>query len=300
MESFADKLAIRPASAHAKCSICVKHKCVIRKMGNDCLQRKAQLRMLAHHLHKQYQDRTEYWSCRARSRLPATSNGLKSLTIIVDSIDHNKLKYPKAPFLEANKDFASLQRPHLDLTCAIAHGHGIYVFASEPHLPKNANWHIDVIGHVLERIGSRFNLQETELILQADNTSRECKNNALTRALSTWVSAHKLKRAQLQFLLSGHSHEDVDAFFALLANELQSQLDRVLETPGDILQVIQEWLDKNPQVRPHEKERVVMQVDASREWHLDDCVAGCTFCVLSVTQIILRQCKHIVLVSKIG
>ena len=269
VESFRDKLAIRPSSQHAKCSICIKHKCVIRKLGKDAGQRACQMRLLAAHLHKQYEDRTVYWANRSKSRLPVLSSGLTSVTIIIDSIDHSKLRYPKAPFLEANKDYAGFQRPHLDLTCALVHGHGVYIFASEPYLPKNANWHIDLVGHLLERLGDKYNLQEAEINLQCDNTSRECKNNSMCRAFSAWTASAKIKRGQISCLLSGHSHEDIDQFFALLSNELQSQLDRIMETPRDILRAIQEWLDRNPQVRPHEKERVVMQVDACREWCSD-------------------------------
>ena len=64
------------------------------------------------------------------------------------------------------------------------------------------------------------------------------------------IGSRRLKRMELRFLQSGHSHEDVDAWFSVLSNLLESK--KHLETPEDFQQVLQEFL-VDPKQRPHEQ-----------------------------------------------
>ena len=160
------------------------------------------MQLLASHLNKQYQDRCIYWGSRSLSRLPALSSGLKSVTVIIDSIDHTKLRLPRAQCVEGNKDFASFVRPCLDLTCALVHGHGIYLFLSDPFLAKDSNWHTDILAYVLERLSNKCDIRGAEILVQSDNTSREMKNNTVLRALGAWFFDWlQLKLVGFNFLL---------------------------------------------------------------------------------------------------
>ena len=69
----------------------------------------------------------------------------------------------------------------------------------------------------------------------------------------------------LRNLRSGHSHEDVDQFFGSLATYMVKHA-RHCETAGDVLQVVQAFLDQVP--RPYEPLRRAFKVDAVRDWCL--------------------------------
>lgn len=63
--------------------------------------------------------------------------------------------------------------------------------------------------------------------------------------------------------MTGHSHEDVDALFAVLSNAIEQRPE--VHTPDAFLQLLQQWLS-NDEVRPHEKTRAVLKVDQVRDW----------------------------------
>ena len=138
----------------------------------------------------------------------------------------------------------------MDATAVIAHGYGILMALSEPFIRKDSSWSCELIAYVVNQISETSDIRKMELICQADNTSREVKNNTLTRMAGYLIGSRRLKRMELRFLQSGHSHEDVDAWFSVLSNLLESK--KHLETPEDFQQVLQEFL-VDPKQRPHEQ-----------------------------------------------
>ena len=79
------------------------------------------------------------------------------------------------------------------------------------------------------------------------------------------IALHRLRGCQLCFLSSGHSHEDVDAYFALVS----SWFDRQKELWGinDFQQCLQAFL-ANKSVRAHEPHRSVVVFDLFHDWIL--------------------------------
>ena len=72
---------------------------------------------------------------------------------------------------------------------------------------------------------------------------------------------------ELRFLQSGHSHEDVDAWFSVLSNVIESH--KHLQTPQDFQRLLQDFLTDLTQ-RPHELHwRDVVLVNAIRDWSFD-------------------------------
>lgn len=264
---FGHLLAIREEGQHSKCTVCIKHKLIVKKLGSDRIAREAQLQQYLRHLDQQYEDRVVYWQARANSRLKMLPDGTRSVCIIVDAVDHTKLRYPKHAAMSA-KDFSGFIRPCLDCTAAITHGHGIVIALSEPFVKKDSSWSIDVIAHVhaLSQVAQRHDLRQMEVVLQADNTSRECKNNSLLRWAAMMVGLHMVKRMELRFLMSGHSHEDVDGFFSQLVNEIEGHKN--LESPDDFQALIAKFLEKSS-TRPEERQfQHVVMVDSVRDWTL--------------------------------
>ena len=237
---------------------------IIRRLGNDRRARDAQIGLYSKHLKLQYSDRMTYWQSRAVSRTGALqSSGHHTLTIILDGIDHSKFRYPRSKCM-ASSEFAALPRPAMDVRGVIAHGFGVFLALSEPFTPKDSSWCSDLLMNTLHRAAAAGrDLRATEILVQADNTSREVKNNTLTRLGGVLVGSHKVHRLELRFLLKGHSHEDIDQFFSVLSSLIASHAE--LHTPDDFLQMLNSYLEKE-EVRPHESQKAAYMVHSIRDW----------------------------------
>ena len=74
-----------------------------------------------------------------------------------------------------------------------------------------------------------------------------------------------LAGASLRQLRSGHSHEDIDQLFGGLALFIVKHA-KTVETPSQFCDVIQRFCTSAN--RPHEPERVVVQMEQHRPWTL--------------------------------
>lgn len=268
-DSFSQKLAIREQTQHAKCATCTRHKAIIKRLAQDCLARQAQAREFAAHLQLQYRDRCTYWEARAQSRLKEPlPNGLLKVTMITDGMDKSKYRYPRSKILQS-KEFDGLTRPALDMVATIVHGYSIVLCLSEPIVPKDSSSTAEVILYSLDRLaGAGIDLRKVSLHLQADNTSREVKNNSIMRLAGVLTASHRLHDVTVSNLMTGHSHEDVDGFFAGVTAHLESNTE--LHTPEQFRVCLEKYLS-NPEIRPRETDRAVVLMDTARDWQLDVC-----------------------------
>ncbi|CAK9104022.1 Modification methylase ScrFIA [Durusdinium trenchii] len=260
--TYGATLKVRASTQHAQCSVCHKHKAIIKKLGGDAAARQEQLVQFQAHLRRQYSDRCQYWSKRSASRLPVTPTGRQTICIITDAIDKSKFRYPRTRLM-TSKDFHSFQRPQMDMTTCIAHGFHVFLALSEPFQKKDSSWCAELVSHSLHCIGHCTDLRSADIYLQADNTCREVKNNTLTRLCGLLSGLHRVHSITLNFLTTGHSHEDVDQFFSAVTNYLQKDENQELHTPDAFIASLQRWLD-DPQIRPYERHRFVRKVDAVR------------------------------------
>lgn len=150
---------------------------LIKKLASDSRARQLQLALYQKHLTCQYNDRACYWMNRASSRLPYQPSGNKKLSVITDAIDRTKFKYPRSKVF-GWKEFSGVVRPSMDFSAMISHGHCLLFALSEPWVKKDSSWCSELLCHSLNLLSARgLDLRSTEVCLQADNTSRECKNN---------------------------------------------------------------------------------------------------------------------------
>ena len=106
-------------------------------------------------------------------------------------------------------------------------------------------------------------LASAHINLQLDNTARENKNNIVFKTLAIWVCAGLLGMVTVNFLRTGHTHEDIDMIFASLAKYIWRKL-HVLETVRDFEVGISNWLrDFN---RLYERSRSVFRLFKARNW----------------------------------
>lgn len=261
--NLAGRLKIRPPTQHKTCSECTRHKYIIRKCGCNRLAAAAQTQQWSNHLKKQYMDRTVYWDLRAQSRLGHDEGGRPVLTIIMDSMDRSKWCVPRTSALQS-KQLAPLRRPVLDLTACICHGKLLAIYFAEPSIVKGSSWTCEILMNVFHTLSTQgIDLREYSVVLHGDNCSKEVKSNSVARLLALLVARRRLRHGQLQTLMTGHSHEDVDAFFGLLGSWLQSQSE--LHDPQMFEDAVAKFLSNNS-VRPEEPVRIVQRVSRVRDW----------------------------------
>ncbi|CAL1155697.1 unnamed protein product, partial [Cladocopium goreaui] len=104
-------------------------------------------------------------------------------------------------------------------------------------------------GHREQQYNDRFrergqDLRATEVFVQGDNGPKEIKNNSVVRYLSMLTGQGKIKRAEFRTLMSGHTHEDVDSFFANLSAVIKHGGHR-LHTPFDYVSVLDDYLQRD-------------------------------------------------------
>ena len=222
------------------------------------------MRQYTLHLERQYKDRTTYWDSRMESRLKTTlSSGMQTISAIVDGLDHSKMRWPRS-FACNSKEWGQFVRPNLDLTACIIHGHAVMLTATWPWVEKAASLNIDICAHALSHVAAAgTDTRNCQFLLQADNTSRESKNNPTLRWMGFMVGASKLRRCELRCLSTGHSHEDVDQYFSCVSNHIQSKKE--IPSPQRFVETLEEFME-NRQIRPYEPHREVNLVTSVRDW----------------------------------
>ena len=263
---FSHLLRIRFATHHAKCSQCLRHRCIIKKLGHCPPARRAQFDELQKHLARQLADRRVYWYHRGQSRLDACNPCPQELCIILDSMDMAKYSWPKSPIMNG-KDFCSWGRPRMACTSMLAHGHMVLTVLSHHAISTNSSRTTEILSYALSKLPQekRIDFRHIILHIQGDNCSKECKNNTLLRHFAWQIAMRKLKGCQMSFLSSGHSHEDIDSMFSNLRAWLSQFPD--LHTPARFCDCLERYfsIKKN---RANEPLRDTIRMDRFRDWIL--------------------------------
>lgn len=175
-------MKFRGQSSHSICSVCVRHKMLIREMSAYVNAREKQKILFMRHLRAQYADRVLYWELRGVARL----RNNQQVTMIIDSMDQQKFCYPRGQQYQA-KELAGLIRPRAHITCVLVHGYFVLVTVAEHNLPKNASCMVETLAYCLELLRTKHYVDTSQIQfnVQSDNTVRECKNNICLRWLSS-------------------------------------------------------------------------------------------------------------------
>ena len=266
MTDFKDMLRIRKTNHHARCSQCLRHRAIIRRLGHCLPARRAQVAQLQRHLARQYRDRQIYWESRSMSRISASSSCPAVVTAILDSMDAAKHSWPFCQAMQS-KEFASWVRPRMSSTTLLIHGFLALTVLSPHFVTCNSSRSAEIISHGMSLLMQRgYDFRATHLYLQGDNCSKELKNNCILRWASQQIANKRLGACTASFLSSGHSHEDIDALFSNFASWLQHS--GPLTTPVAFVNALQKFMEV-PTHRPHEKIKKVMIMSQFRDWCLN-------------------------------
>ena len=200
---------------HAQCNLCFKLQRIIEDAKRPLQERRDAAACLRRHHQEQYLDRTLYWNLRFASQC---YNDI--LVIIIDSMDKAKFAWPSWPWERRPHDLADLLRPRMDFTAVLAHGYTAGLFMSAETTTHGSDFCLEALSRTIEKVyqickstGRPF---PRHLVIQSDNTVAQAKNQFVCIFLAYLVLKGYFLTANLFFLRVGHTHEDIDQFFALL------------------------------------------------------------------------------------
>lgn len=256
-------LRFRKVTTHSMCSTCHRLRALVRH-ASSIQDHAAAASLYMQHIKDQWLDRQVYWRCRAQSR----QDGADSVTIIADGMDRSKFALPRWYMGAAPKGISDkARRPQLEVSAVLVHGHGLYLFITDEDTSIGASWvgeivmqSLDCLWKRCQRLGRPF---PQHLIIQADNTVREAKNGIFQMLLCLLTMINVIMTVTVQHLRVGHTHEDVDAVFALISTYLR-EADEDLQCPQDVVTLLYNKL--GPHFRNRGEEFEVKYIQSIRAW----------------------------------
>ena len=179
----------------------------------------------------------------------------KMLKVQIDGMDQAKFRCPRN--LASSAEWDSHWRPQLHVVGALVWGHLEAFFIMDTDQPKDANMNCTVISKVLELVHDKTGSKTLprNLVIGADNTTRESKNQHFANYLAYLVAKEKFDAVEVQYMTTGHTHNEQDQRFSSVATALKRA--PVLEDPSDFAQ----WILNN--VRPARGRRLHVEVLSS-------------------------------------
>ena len=139
--------------------------------------------------------------------------------------------------MAATKEFEKAWRPVQHLVCCLVPGLVEMFFLLRSGLAQDSNMQATLLSHaldvVMQLLAKRNRKMPQHLHVQADNTSREMRNQFMFQWGALLVATGKFRSVSFAFLPVGHTHIDVDQRFSSIATYLSRQ--HILETPQDRL-----------------------------------------------------------------
>ena len=215
--SWSKVLRLKFPSDHSCCQTCFELREATYRTWAPLAEKLQYARRWRDHLRDQYTDRVLYWNLRFLSRRFDST----VLVIIIDSMDRKKAPWPKWDFNRKPIEIAHLKpRPRMTVIGGIAHGWCTGIFIAQETMSHGSNAYVEVMCQLLEKVaemcrsqGRRF---PVHLVLQADNTVAQAKNQYASAFCSQLVGMGKFSTVTLNLLMVGHTHEDIDQFFSLI------------------------------------------------------------------------------------
>jgi hypothetical protein len=194
----------------AKCDTCVLFRA--KDLESCDLAEKAKLRKdQVIHLTDIKRER----SCYYQNRLRGANQQDQYLSMIIDGANQANHAVPHS--VEKSHVSDTAWKMQLHLMGVIVHGRGTWAFTCPPHVAQGNNMTIAAIWEVICDIFKKDGKLPPVLLLQLDNTSKQCKGKYLFGFLGLLVSWGLFDKVIVGFLAVGHTHEDIDQFFSRIS-----------------------------------------------------------------------------------
>lgn len=166
--------------------------------------------------------------------------------LTLDGMDQAKFRCPRN--LASSAEFEPLWRPQLHVVGAIYHGVIEAYFVMPPDIAKDSNMNCTCVNRTLdlaqEELAKRRRCEVSEvvmprsLVINADNTTREGKNQHFATHSLMQVGKKKFEAVANDFPSVGHTHNEQDQRFSTVATTLSSA--PILEEPLEFVEWIRE------------------------------------------------------------
>jgi hypothetical protein len=160
----------------------------------------------------------------------------------------------------------------------LVHGVGVLFYQFDNFVVGGPHVVIECIARTLKKLHrERSKLHASSLYVQADNKASDNKNKYMLAFLSDLVERDIFKSAEINFLMKGHTHTDIDQIFGWISEELK-KYDGV-PTREDYIAVFESALrDKQHKLMCFE------EISRCPDWKVM-CTYACTTTLLVLTLI---------------
>jgi hypothetical protein len=198
-------------------------------------------------------ERHTYHETRFQAKQP--ENRKTMLSMIIDGMDQSKTYLPYV--FPLSKALAGLLRLKTHITGVLMHGQLLsrLLFVDFSDIPHDPN----LVCHVILQSLLALDQIPPILYLQLDNTTRENENWVILTFLAVLILHGTFQTAQVRFLLVGHTHEDIDGVFGVIATMLKKS---IVTTIGKL------WRLLLSAFKTETKVVLVQEIANVREWLL--------------------------------
>ncbi|XP_061164113.1 uncharacterized protein LOC133195610 [Saccostrea echinata] len=220
---------IKQSNLFTRCTTCDKLDRELHKQLNPEKKKEIFIKK-QEHLHRQMKEKSAYYRRKTVSRRRPD----RYISLIIDGMDQSKTNIPHFKG-RPSKEFAATRQLNVHVTGVLSHGlNRKYLFTDLHQYKHDSNLTLNVLMKVLWNHSKGKSLPPV-LYLQADNCFRENKNKFVLSFLELLVRRRIFYEVQLSFLHVGHTHEDIDQMFSVIADNLRHRDAATLPEMSDIL-----------------------------------------------------------------
>lgn len=136
----------------------------------------------------------------------------------MDAMDQLKNYMPH--FRHKNKFESSATLLKQCVMGVIVHGFRRFIFAAHEYLPFGPNLTIECLHRTLQFVFASVGSTPPVLFLQLDNCYKDNKNRYVFAYCAWLIHSDLFEEVQVSFLIVGHTHEDIDQMFSIIARYL--------------------------------------------------------------------------------
>lgn len=170
------------------------------------------------HLDLQKAQRSVYYQNRVRG----ASDKQTYLSLIIDAMDQKKTYLPLVNRRQKKDSLTLIKQKVMGV---IAHGHGSYLYVGQPPLPSGANFTLECLWRTLMKLHAAYTENAMRfpryLTVQMDNAS-DNKAHAVLAFVAHLVEGGVFDSVALNFLMVGHTHEDIDQLFSVISRRFKT------------------------------------------------------------------------------
>ena len=157
-----------------------------------------------------------------RNRNFAMDNKEKCVSMIMDGMDQRKTYLPVVRRREKNDRVDLIKQKLLGVK---VHGHGNFVYVAQPPLKTGANFTLECFVRTINKLDALYQKNNQALPsrvkVQLDNAS-DNKAYVVLAFMSFLVEREIFEEVDLNFLMVGHTHEDIDQYFSVISRKFNT------------------------------------------------------------------------------